>query len=351
MPHPSWIDFLNQQGVSQDSTSASAATTDQNNSTLLVPLSDQTLISAEGPDTEKYLQGQLTCDLNRLNTEQSLLGANCTPKGMVISAFRLFKPAEGQILMRLPLACADSALTNLKKFAVFSKLTLELADQQWVGIGLIGESAAECLQQLGVTPPTDINQQVLSDDLIVVRVAGATPRFELWSPLPHAEQLWQQLAKQTQLGSHQAWLAADIQAGLVQLGPESLDSYIPQMLNLQAVDGVGFDKGCYTGQEVVARLQFRGKLKKLMYAATVAVKELNEQPVSISDSLVSSNGRVVGKILSYAHQDQHLVLQAIINKTAADNNDLHLHSAEGPTVSLLPLPYSIDPELFERPER
>jgi folate-binding protein YgfZ len=351
MPHASWIAFLNQQDAPQNPESLSAPATERHDgSTLLIALTQQSLISLDGPDAEKFLQGQLTCDINALSPEQSLLGANCTHKGMVISVSRLFQRAAGHILMRLPLSVAETAMANLKKFAVFSKVAIELADETWVGMGLLGESAVESLKQLDINPPTNTNQQWLSDELIVVRVPGNLPRFELWCPESKARQLWLELARQSQVGNYQAWQAAEIEAGLVQLQPQSLDSYIPQMLNLQAVNAIGFSKGCYTGQEVVARLQFRGKLKKLLYAATVNTVDLN-QPVSPETSLFNSSGRNVGKVLDCVVQQQHLLLQAIIGKAAADANDLHLFSADGPAISLLPLPYSIDAELFERPER
>ncbi len=143
---------------------------------------------------------------------------------------------------------------------------------------------------------------------------------------------------------------------MVQLSADSLESYIPQMLNLQAVDGISFNKGCYTGQEIVARLQFRGKLKKLMYAATISADDLGadtlgNDPVTAGSTLFSSAGRSVGKVLSWVHEGEGVLLQAVVNKSAADAGDLHLHRADGAAVTLLPLPYSIDPELFERPER
>ncbi|MFT5722235.1 MAG: folate-binding protein YgfZ [Motiliproteus sp.] len=352
MPHPSWIEFLTQQGQPQDADSLSAVATHyQQDDTLLMALTQQTLISFVGPDAEKFLQGQLTCDLNDLSQERSLLGANCTHKGMVLSTARLFKQAEGALLMRLPLAMAEPALTNLKKFAVFSKVAITLADDQWTGLALMGESAPGYLAQLGIVPPDHVNEQRLRDDLIVVRVAGNSPRFELWCPASQAEQLWRTLAALAQIGNSQAWQAADIEAGLVQLGPESLETYIPQMLNLQAVDGIGFSKGCYTGQEIVARLQYRGKLKKLMYAATLSNASLSGAMIAPGTALYAGNGRSVGKVLSSVKQQQRVLLQAIIGKAAADAGDLHLGSAEGPDVSLLPLPYSIDPELFERPQR
>jgi folate-binding protein YgfZ len=352
MSHPSWSDFLTQQGVDLD---AAAPAITEPTSTWLMPLSDQTLIGLEGPDTEKFLQGQLSCNLDHLSPQRSQLGANCTPKGMVIGAFRLLQQAPGSVLLRLPQTVLEPALANLKKYSVFSKTELSRTDDQWVGLGLIGQHAGELLNQLEINAPTEINQQSLSQQVIVVRVAGEQPRFEIWCPAADAQALWQQLAPHCSLSNGRLWQIAEIKAGLVQLSPDSIESYIPQMLNLQAVEGISFDKGCYTGQEVVARLQFRGKLKKLMYAAAIDADSLGAEPAHPGSTLFTSKGRSVGKVLSCVREGEGnqgaVILQVVINKSAADDNDLHLHSADGAAVNLLPLPYTIEPELFERPQR
>lgn len=352
----SWTHFIAQQGVDLD---AAAPRIDDTSINWLMPLTDQVLISLEGPDSEKFLQGQLSSDVDKLNPQLSQIGANCTPKGMVMAVFRLFQLAAGSVLLRLPQAVAEPALANLNKYAVFSNTELSLADQNWVGLGLIGADAEALLSQLEIDAPTELNQQRLhslgpDQPLIVVRVAGEQPRFEIWCPADQAQSLWLQLAPECSLASSQLWQAAEVKAGLVQLNPDSIDSFIPQMLNLQAVDGISFNKGCYTGQEVVARLQFRGKLKKLMYSATVNTDALNGQPVKPGDSLFTAAGRSVGKVLRSVVEADQTLLQAVISKSAADAGELHLQnveSEEGATVSLLPLPYPIDPELFERPER
>ena len=342
MDHSAWLDFLTQQGVSLDTQNCDSAAV---GSIQLVPLLDLLPIRIEGPEAEKYLQGQLTADLNQLGPDRSLLTANCSPKGMVISAIRLFMRQPGQLLARLPRAIAEPALTNLKKFSVFSKVDIEATDDDWVGLGLIGCGATKLLSQLGIEAPAQPNQQTGYRDAIIVRAVGEAERFEIWCPTAQAQALWQSLSAQATCTAPACWIQSEINAGLVQLDSASIDSYIPQMLNLQAVDSISFDKGCYTGQEVVARLQFRGKLKKLMYAGRC------ETGAKIGDTLYSTTGRSAGKVLAVIGCGDRSLLQMVIGKTAADDNQLRLNSSDGPIIELLPLPYTIDPELFERPER
>ncbi|WP_421869805.1 YgfZ/GcvT domain-containing protein [Motiliproteus sp.] len=335
MANERWVEFIDQQPLSDTAAESRP---------LLTPLLSQTVIGLEGPDSISYLQGQLTADLGKLSPEQSLLAANCTPKGMVISVLRLIQLAPQSLLLRLSSAIEEPALANLKKFSVFSKLSWNDAANDWCGLGLSGDGAESLLQQRGFNLPQTLNGQSLNDGIVLIKVGPQ--RFELWCPFDQAETLWQQLADASQPASENCWQAAEIEAGLVQLDADSIDSYIPQMLNLQAIDAVSFDKGCYTGQEVVARLQFRGKLKKLLFGArTDAIG------VETDTALFNSQGRNVGKVLHCVTMENGSLLQAVISKKGADEGDLRLGNVDGDAVQLLSLPYEIEPELFERPER
>ncbi len=347
MNNQSWIEFLKAQGatINEDVSYLSFPQQGDGKQPRLVPLIHLAVLSLEGPDGETFLQGQLSCDVRQLSTENSLLGSNCTPKGNVISAFRLIKRADQQLLLRLPQAIRSATLANLGKYIVFSKAELAEAGDRFVGIGLQGEGSEALIATLfGSAPETD-GSQLICDDQIIVRVPGQIPRFELWLPADQAPALWPRLQEHATPASTDSWQLEEIRAGLVQLDEESVDTYLPQMLNLQALEGVSFNKGCYTGQEVITRLQYRGKLKKLLYRARV------EGPVIPAPgmSLHSASRKGVGKVLAAASiADDGFELQAVISKSVADSSELHLDSQDGPVVELLELPYQIDPELFER---
>ncbi|WP_083704881.1 folate-binding protein YgfZ [Motiliproteus sp. MSK22-1] len=353
MSNPNWIEFLKSQGakVNEEKTQLNFAdTTVASDQPVLVPLIDQALLKVEGPDAEKFLQGQLSCDLKQVSSANSLLGSNCTPKGNVISAFRLIRPTDEQILLRMPKAIREPALANLGKYIVFSKAELTDASDSYTGLGLQGAGAEALIKKTFGEAPDTINAQLVTDDLVIVRVPGLSERFELWVPGAKAASVWEQLIAESQAGGTDLWKLAEIQAGLVQLDLDSVEVYLPQMLNLQALEGISFSKGCYTGQEVVARLQHRGKLKKYLMRGWVD----STLPPTAGMNLHSPNRRNVGKILSFApatKADSDIPgyeVQAVISKSAAEGNLLHLDTQEGPQVELLPLPYNIDPELFER---
>ena len=357
MSNPNWIEFLKSQGAKIDEEQSQlkfpdtfSATTATSDKPTLVPLLDQALLKVEGPDAEKFLQGQLSCDLTQVSPTTSLLGSNCTPKGNVISAFRLIRSTDEQIFMRMPKTIKEPALANLGKYIVFSKAELTDASDMYTGLGIQGAGSESLIKNTFGVLPVNTDDQIISNDVVIIRVPGLSPRFELWIPQSNAADVWKKLSTETHLGGTDLWRLAEIQAGLVQLDLESVEIYLPQMLNLQALEGISFSKGCYTGQEVIARLQHRGKLKKYLVRGWV---DSTLQPES-GMSLHSPSRRNVGKVLSSAPATKldsdipGYEIQAVISKSAADGNLLHLGTQEGPQIELLPLPYEINPELFER---
>lgn len=338
-----WTDFLAQQGVILNADGATGSAGADNGRLQLTPLQDQCVLELNGPDGVKFLQGQTTCDMKLLSAQQSLQGANCTPKGIMISFFRLLSAADESILIRLARSNAEAALANLAKYIVFSKAKIGIAEQ-YIGLGIQGENAPEQLARLWGEIPAEPGQQRRLENAVLVRVPASQPRFELWMHIDAAAQYWSQLIDCGQLAQPAAWLQAEIMAGIPQFSDASLDNLIPQMLNLQAIDAISFNKGCYTGQEVVARLQHRGVLKRYLQSAEVSC---TQQP-QIGDSLHTPARRSVGKVLAVAAlADNRFLLQVVIN-VKESTGDIRLHEQDGPAVTLIALPYSIDPAMFER---
>ncbi len=347
MTTSTWIDFLTSQGASYDqdrsevSFSGSVA---KDSDTQIMPLTEFCLLSMVGPDSETFLQGQTSCDLRKLTPEQSVMGSNCSPKGNVISVFRLLMKQPQHLFIRLSNSIKEPALANLKKYIVFSKAELTDASDQYAGIGLSGSQAEALISKEFGDCPSAIGDQLAKEDSIIVRVPGDN-RYEIWLPVTGAPKLWSKLQKQTIASSSSEWRRQEIAAGLAVLDQESVELYLPQMLNLQAVEAVSFDKGCYIGQEVVTRLQFRGKLKKLLFRVKVS-GDLVPQP---GMSLHSPSRKGVGKVLAAAPIDENSYeIQAVIGQSSVEENQLHLAEQDGPAVELLELPYQIDPELFQR---
>lgn len=311
-------------------------------STKIVPLTHQGVISVIGEDASKFLQGQLSCDIREVETLGSRLGAHCTIKGSIHALYRLIS-IDGGFLLRLNKDCLDSALTNIKKYILFSKAESKDATEEFVGLGIIGSGSTTLLEPIFGTLPTETDSIAKAGNITAVRVPGN--RFELWVPISELPDLLDQFTQQAPLGCTDDWIQAEIEAGIPDITSATQDSYIPQMTNLQALHGVSFQKGCYTGQEIVTRLQHRGKLNKFMMLATVETSDVPEVGSPVGTESKDSVGQVLQAIQV---NENKVMLQAIVNKKDFDEQTLLLGSKTGPVLTNLPLPYELDPKLFER---
>jgi len=297
-------------------------------------LSHEGILAVRGPDANKFLQGQITCNLNYLSDSQCSLGARCTPKGRMQSSFRILSVNDGYLLaMASELLTAQ--LSDLQKYAVFSKSKLTDESAEWLRLGLSGGD--EALRGLGLELPESADSVVRHNELLALRLADG--RAELWVPAGQTEAVSAQLATLMPEAPLNDWLLAQVRAGIGQVMGSTRELFIPQMINLQALGGVSFKKGCYTGQEIVARMQYLGKLKRRLYRLTAPDASLPEPGTALFSPTHSSS---VGEVVLAAHSATGIELLAVLQADAALDGRVHLGSADGNTLSLLDLPYTLD---------
>ena len=303
-------------------------------SAFFCPLSHEGVLAVRGSDAAKFLQGQLTCNLNYLSDTQASLGARCTQKGRMQSSFRILLQGDG-VLLAMATELLEPQLADLKKYAVFSKSKLTDESAAWVRFGL--EHADQTLASLGLELPAETDSVARTDSVIAIRVSPG--RAELWVPAEQADAVRSQLAAQLDEKPLNEWLLGQIRAGIGQVMPQTRELFIPQMLNLQAVGGVSFKKGCYTGQEIVARMQYLGKLKRRLYRLSLNSAEMPEPGTPLFSP---SHNSSIGEVVIAAKADQAIELLAVLQAEAADGGDVHLGTLEGPGLQLLDLPYTLD---------
>jgi folate-binding protein YgfZ len=297
-------------------------------------LSHEGLLAVRGPDASKFLQGQLTCNLNYLSADSASLGARCTPKGRMLSSFRIVQQGDGYLLA-MASELLDSQLTDLQKYAAFSKSKLSDESAQWLRIGLQGGDAV--LASLGLNLPATADSVVHVGDMLAVRLSDG--RSELWAPTAQAEAALATLTAQLREAPLNDWLLAQVRAGIGQVFGANREQLIPQMINLQALGGVSFKKGCYTGQEIVARMQYLGKLKRRMYRLSLA----GDAAPAVATPLFSPvHGSSVGDVVLAARSSAGIELLAVVQEDALLDGNLHLGSLEGPALQRLDLPYTLD---------
>ncbi|MDH3560880.1 MAG: folate-binding protein [Gammaproteobacteria bacterium] len=306
-------------------------------------LSHLGVIAVYGKDAAGFLQSQLSNDVSRIDDDTHQLAAYCTPKGRVIGLFRLFRQGD-TFYLRLPADTLEAVLQRLRLFVLRADVTLEDASENFVRIGISGEAAGDELLSAAGKLPEQSHQAVHTDSLTLLRVPGIEPCYEVYAgSIEAAKKLWEALNVRAAAVGMAAWRLLQIQAGIPDIYAATTDLFVPQMLNLQLINGVDFKKGCYPGQEIVARTQYLGKLKRRMYLGYV---ESATQPQP-GDSLYSASdsAQAAGRIVdAQPHPDGGFSALAVLQISAADADELRFGASDGPAFSLRSLPYPFEPD-------
>ena len=286
------------------------------------------ILRAEGEDAVKFLQGQLTQDVALLGPDQARLAAFCSAKGRMQASFVAIKRSPTDILLVCSADLLPATLKRLSMFVLRAKLKLTDATAAFELRGLAGGTVT-ALMGGNHAPWTKVDAGEAS--MVTLYPANGTPRA-LWlapagSALPDAPPL-----------GDDAWAWGEVQSGVATLTVPIADAFVPQMLNYESIGGVSFKKGCYPGQEVVARSQFRGTLKRRGYLlradAAMAPGDEVFQPGDAEQPC--------GSVAQAARAaDGSYVAIASLQVAAALAGDLRLKAASGPVLALQPLPYAL----------
>lgn len=228
---------------------------------ILTDLTAFGLIKISGLNAKKFLQGQLTCNLEEINPTQSRLGAHCDAKGRIQLTARVFNYKDDYYL-RLPRDVIAHALICLNKYAVFSKITLTDVSDAWQQIGISSIHLAALLEK---EIPEAVDEVTFDDQGVIIRVPGATPRFEVYGSMDAIKQRIALLSPHLTTVDFNTWELLDIEADIPWIYSSTIGEFTPHQISYQLVNGVSFNKGCYTGQEIVARMHYLGKLKQRLY--------------------------------------------------------------------------------------
>ena len=307
---------------------------------IISDLSHYGLISAEGLDTTDFLQGQFSNDVRQVDADTSKLNAYCSPKGRILASFRLFY-FKDKYFLEMPQPLIEPTLKRLRMFVMRSQVTLENASDEMSRFGLAGPDSEQYLQALGLNYPADTDGVSQNANILVIRIPGPTTRFEIHGPVAELGEVWTRLADQATAVGAEVWSLLDIQAGLPVILPQTVESFVPQMVNLELINGVSFTKGCYPGQEIVARMQYLGKLKKRMYRAHIDCTDII-QPGDALFSGSSDNTQSIGNIVNASRSPSggYDVL-AVIQITEVEQGQIRLGSKNGSILEINELPYSL----------
>jgi folate-binding protein YgfZ len=295
----------------------------------LLPLPSLAVLSLAGPETLKFLQGQTTADFREVEKGRVLPGAVCSLKGRVLFSF-LAVPHGADADLVLPADQMEATKTHLGKYAVFNKTTLTDASGRLALLGVTGPRAAALLDRLGLALPAQGGVARGAEGAWAAK-ALADERYLVALPAHTLATQWPALAAEAVVGHESQWQAADIRAGFATVTAATRDRFQPQELNYPSLEGVSYNKGCYTGQEVVARLYFRGKLKQRLYRL---------EAVAGGEGQVMAQGAPVGDVVMAAPDGSGVAVLAVVKNVAVREGGLSW-GENGPALSICELPYAL----------
>lgn len=349
MMNEDWINFLREQGAkfSDDryiSEFGGPTAQTETGTCIIMPLLHQGLLEISGPDSVKFMQGQMTCDINTATTDTSQLGAACTPKGRIYTSFRLWQQHNDenpQYLLRMRHDIIESTLSVLGKYIVFFKSKMLDISNDWVGIGIVGKACNTRLEQYFGGLPEQQNQVVQNNQGMLISIPGVRDRYEAWIPQSQAPTLWQLLAEDATPSGMSEWILQDIASGIPEISQATLEEFIPQAINYQAVGGISFTKGCYTGQEIVARTQYRGKSKRFMVRAQLDNAPTLLPGMELADTDSGKNVATLVETAAVSATQQEALL-VILDDLSHEEHWKLTYNGQDFTGRRLPLPYSIE---------
>ncbi len=310
---------------------------------IVSDLSHYGLIEAQGEEAMDFLQNQFSNDVRQVSDTQSQFNSYCNAKGRMLASFQLFMRNDTYYL-RLPASILPQTLKRLSMFVLRARVTLTDASDKLARIGLAGPNAASILAELLEKVPGQLNRVSQTDGLTVIRLPGTDTlgRFEIHGEAEAVQLLWQRLARQATPAGMSSWNLLTILSGVPEIQPQTIEAFVPQMVNLTALDGVSFKKGCYPGQEVVARMHYLGKLKRRMYLLEA---ETSDVPAPGENIHAAGEDQGVGKVVAAEPNLAGKVsLLAVLQIAAAEGNALRLGKPDGPALSLQVLPYTVTNE-------
>lgn len=258
----------------------------------LTDLNNFDLLAVAGEDAAKFLQGQLTCDIDKVSPVQSVQGAYCDINGRVIADMRVLATDDGYLLLSMR-GMGYAIKRTLEKYVVFSKATIKSLTSSWERYGVYGPAATQTVRDLFAAVPDQPHAVLHKSGCIVIRLPDAQARYEILMNADNDE-MRDQLEDLGITDDLEEWELAEIRQGIVHVTPDTQDSYTPQLLNYDVTGVIDFKKGCFPGQEIVARMHYRAPAKKRLYRASAAGVRVS------SDSMVMAGGESIGEIISVA---------------------------------------------------
>ena len=294
--------------------------------TVLAPLTHLGLIACAGEDAKSFLHNQLTNDINHLAADTAQHAAWCTAKGRMLASFVVWPEGDDAYRLTLAAELLEPILKRLQMYVLRSKVKLADLSGETALLGLAGPQAETALAAAGLAAPAKPMAAATTADARVIRLDDQ--RFLIACPLATARSLWPLLAAQARPVGLPVWRWLDVAAAMPLVTGATREEFVPQMADFDKIGGVSFHKGCYPGQEIVARTQYLGKVKRHLFRVR------SEVPLAAGDELLSPENpdQGIGKVVSAAPAPQGgYAALAVIQSNFADS--ARLKALDGPALA------------------
>ena len=294
-----------------------------------------------GEDAEPFLQGQLTNDISQVNPIQAQLSSYCTPKGRMLAIFYICQWQDRYLLL-LRKDIAESVIKRIQMFVMRSKVEIKqsIALSSSI-IGISGEGSSDHLSSLHLHQPTNDYEVSGNQHSLCIKIPGVIPRYILLGDDTFLKNVNSLDQNSLYVFTNNYWQWLDVMSGIPTVTELTQEAFVPQMTNMEIIDGVSFSKGCYPGQEVVARLHYLGNASRRMYRIEVT----SSDEINSGDDIYQTDGKSnqsIGSIVTAIKQDANKYAGlAVLRIEAAQQNQLAIGAPTGTPINIMPLPYEI----------
>ncbi len=308
-----------------------------NQDNIICDLSHLGLLEISGADAVAFLQGQVTNDVNLLIGNNAHYSAYCTPKGRMLALFLAFVHAD-HIHLQFNRELLEPILKRLKMYVMRSKVEIKNVSDEITKIGINGPEASSLLARSHATIPTQDYELVTLEHATILKLPaiGENQRFEIFTNQANAPMILDALKTYCKLVEKSCWDWLEIQAGIPDITPKTQEKFVPQMLNLDILNGINFKKGCYTGQEIVARTHYLGTVKRRTFLASINSKITPVEGDKVLDGAQNEVGQIVRVAPSFAGGFDAL---AEIRLEAIEAGDVFW---QGVKLAIKAMPYSLE---------
>lgn len=345
--NPDWQDFLTQHGatiaagVVQHFGGPAAELNATEQGTVICDLGQFGTLRVSGVEAESFLQNLLSNDIREVSSSRAQLSSLNTAKGRLLATMLIRREGD-DYLLQLPHMLCEPVRKKLSMYVLRSKVKITDASDEIISLGLSGANAQEVLRtHFGEMPQASLDCIVTAQGS-VIKISNT--RWQVNTSTPQADALWSELGRQAQPVGSACWDWLNIRSGIPMILPQTQEQFVAQMVNLELIGGVNFKKGCYPGQEIVARMQYLGKQKRRMYLAHLDYPLDSSDAPQAGDELFSTDmeGQGSGLIVNAAPAPGggYDVL-ASVQSSSHNAQTVHWKSLQGTALKFLPLPYQL----------